>query len=26
MEQVKHLLPVSAVRTHMKLEIDGTSD
>ena len=25
MEQVKHLLPVSAVRTHMKLEIDGTA-
>ena len=25
MEQVKYLLPVSAVRTHMKLEIDGTA-
>ena len=25
MEQVKHLLPISAVRTHMKLEVDGTA-
>ena len=24
-EQVKYLLPISAVRTHMKLEVDGTA-